>query len=183
MNLDQLVDEVNKDLDESLDAGEITAWFNRALDDLSPITKKETKYSVEISSSITLPDDLLEIVFVMADDSELYPVQIQDKTSKGYKVWGNELTLQNAPESGLLEVYYYKRLSHLSESEDIPEIESSFHDLLILYAVAHYRYADEEPELQMNAMNRYFQRKQEYESFVSYNSNTVYQVRVIGEII
>lgn len=169
MNLSKLVDEVNKDLDESFESGELIGWFNRCLDDLTPIARIESKYSTDLTAPVILPDDLYEIAFVLLDGSELYNVPVRDKTKSGYKVWGNELTLQNTPESSLLEVFYYKRLSHLEESEDVPEIEPSFHNLLVLYASYLSQYAEEEPERQIDAFNRYHKRKQEYETFVFRN--------------
>lgn len=182
MNLEQLIDEVNKDLDDSLDSGDITAWLNRALDDLTPITRKEAKYSTDISSHVILPEDLFEIAFILADGSEFRNVPIRNNSNSGYKVWGNELTLQNAPESGILEVFYYKRLAHLEDSSDIPEIDPAYHDLLVLYATALSQYAEEEPERQMDAMNRYFNRKREYEAYIQRNSNVIHQVRLVDGV-
>lgn len=179
MNLSELIEEVNKDLDDSLDNGDVTGWINRALDDLTPITKKEAKAVIGIAASMALPEDLFELSLLLTDEGELYPLTLRDKTSKGYKVWGNELTLQNGPSEGDIELYYYKCLAHLEEDEDTPEIDPSYHDLLILYAVAHSQYAEEEPERQIDAMNRYLARKREYESFIlrkSFQSNEIIDV-------
>lgn len=179
MNLEQLIEEVNKDIDDSLDSGDITEWINRALDDLTPITNCETKYSVTLPSSISLPSDVFKIAFVLVDGTEVHNVPIRDNRSKGYKVWGNELTLQGGLESGVLEVFYYKRLSHLEANEDIPEIDPAFHDLLVLYATAHSQYADEEPERQIDAFQRYQQRKREFDLFIKSQSNETNQVRLV----
>lgn len=179
MNLEQLIEEVNQDIDDSLDSGDITKWINRGLDNLTPIAKKEAKSNIEISPPIKSPEDLFEIVHLFAGEDEYLPVPIKDRSSKGYKIWGDEITLQGGPETGEIEVYYYKRLTHLEDSEDVPEIDPSFHDLLILYAVAHSQFAEEEPERQIDAMNRYMQRKREFESFVARQSNETYQVRMV----
>lgn len=179
MDLSQIVEEVNKDLDDSLDAGDITGWVNRALDDLTPLSKKAAKYVAPVSPVISLPDDLFEIELLMVNDEEFHLIDLRNKSDVGYKLWGNELTIQKGPDEGEIELYYYKRLSHLEDEDDIPEIEPSFHDLLVLYASAHSQYAEEEPERQMDAMNRYIARKREYQSFVMKNSNETYQVRLV----
>jgi hypothetical protein len=165
MNLEQIIDEVNKDLDDSLDTEDILGWVNRCMDDLSVIAKKEDKKTADISSinAYELPDDVLEIVRVVVNGDDL------DRT--GYEVWNNVLSLQNGPDSGLLELYYYRRLAHLTDDTGgIPEIDPAFHDLFVLYTVAHNQFMEEEPEKEMDAMNRYYRRKQEYTDFMRKNS-------------
>lgn len=178
MNLSQMVDEVNKDLDDSLDSGDITGWINRALDDLTPIAKAEAKHTSP-SHTFPLPEDYFEAVHLFVGDEEFFPIEIRDRINKGYCIWGNELSVKKGEESEEVELYYYKRLTHLEDSEDVPEIDPAFHDLLILYAIAYSQFADEEPERQMDAMNRYMVRKREFESFVARQSNETYQVRMV----
>ena len=180
MNLSEMIAAVNRDIDDDVDSGDITSWLNRCLDELTPITRLEAKYVTPITPAVTLPSDVFEIVLMLADDKEIYRVATRDKHTKGYKIWGKEITLQNAPLEGFLEVYYYKRLSHLENEDDVPEIEPAFHDLLVLYAIAMSQYADEEPERQVDAMNRYLARRQEYEAYIMRNENSSYEIKELG---
>lgn len=170
MNLSQLQQEVNKDIDDKLPNADITGWFNRCLDELTPITKKEALTTLAVSSTneYALPSDLLEIAAVKVD-GEIY----------NFNTWANTLYLEPAIETGEIEIFYYKRLPHLVEAGDIPEIEPSFHDLLILYAVAYSQFMDEELERENDAIMRYRQRRIEYENFIHRNSHIVHQVRII----
>lgn len=184
MKLSELLREVNKDIDDSLDNSDITAWFNRCLDDLAPIIKKEAKTVMDIDSTnaYTIPEDLYELHMVFADDNQYFPIPIQDKDSKGYKIWANEMSFQKGPESGEIKLYYHRKLSSLVNADDVPEIPTPFHDLLIHYAVAYSQYADDEHERQRDAFNRYYQRKQELESYILHNSNTSYTVQIVNPI-
>ncbi|MEK3819686.1 hypothetical protein MKY20_11525 [Cytobacillus sp. FSL W8-0315] len=178
MNLTEIIEEVNKDIDDSLDNGEISGWVNRALDDLTPIAKAEAKYNSD-SAPFQLPNDFFDIAHLFVGDEEYFPVELNDRVSRGYRLWGKEVTLQKNTGSGEIELYYYKRLTHLENGDDVPEIDPAFHDLLILYTIAYSQFADEEPERQMDAMNRYFQRKREFETFASKHSYQTFQIRLV----
>ncbi|MEK5065895.1 phage adaptor protein [Cytobacillus sp. FSL R5-0596] len=182
MNLEQLIEEVNKDLDDSLDSADITGWINRGLDDLTPIAKKETMKITGVTPEnvYTLPDDLHEIAFVRVNGEEMLPISLQDKTSRGYKEWGGVLYLQPAQESGDIELFYYKKLSPLVDMQDVPEIPSAYHDLLVLYATALSQYAEEEPERQIDALNRYYRRKEEFQRYIQSSSLETYQVQIVN---
>jgi hypothetical protein len=39
MNLEQIIEEINKDLDDTFDNGELIGWINRCIDDLTPFAK------------------------------------------------------------------------------------------------------------------------------------------------
>lgn len=178
MNLSQLINEVNKDIDDSMPDQDIIGWLNRGLDDITPIARVEGKKVTDVSplNAYELPEDLYEMVHLTVDDQTYESVSLRDKTMRGYKIWGNVLSLNPAAESGLIELYYYKQLNHLVNSEDVPGIPSQFHDLLVLYAVAHTQFADEEPERQRDAMMRYNQRKLEYEAYVLGKQDIGFQI-------
>jgi hypothetical protein len=172
MNLEQIIEEINKDIDDTVDSSDIIGWVNRCLDDLSPLTKKEDKKLADISplNAYELPTDYAEMVLVLVNGIKFEPVSLSNPYSTGYKVWNKVLFLQNGPDSGQIELYYYRRLNHIAEETDIPEIEPSFHDLFVLYTVAHHQFAEEEPERQLDAMTRYMNRKREYQEFILQNS-------------
>ncbi|MEH7082965.1 hypothetical protein V7139_09555 [Neobacillus drentensis] len=175
MNFEQIVNEINKDLDDTQDNGDLIGWINRCVDDLSPIAKKEAKNVYDITSLNTyeLPVDMIELVVILVNGLEYHSVPLNNSYSTGYKIWGNILSLQNTPESGTIEIYYYKRLNHLENLADIPEIEPSFHDLFVLYTIANNQFMEDEPERQMDAISRYNNRKQEFQAFVMKNSFTL----------
>lgn len=63
----------------------------------------------------------------------------------------------------------YKTYTHLdsNELEDIPDLDTLFHDLLILYATFMSQYKEEEPQKQSDALGRYEQRKQQFIRYVN----------------
>ena len=168
MNLEQIIEEVNRDLDDTLENEAVIGWVNRCIDDLTPLAKKEALLITDanILNSYDLPEDLHEIGFVVADDTEYERIAFNDNANKGFKIWANTLFLQPAVSSGSVQLYYYKKLAHVAETEDIPEIEEQFHDLFVLYTVAYNQFMEEEPEKQADAMNRYNMRKRDFAEYV-----------------
>jgi hypothetical protein len=180
MNLDQIIEEVNKDIDDTLESEVIIGWVNRCIDELSHITKKEDKKIADIApeNAYQLPDDYTDMVLLLVNGQQYDPVPIRNTISTGYKLWGNVLSLQNAPDSGQLELYYHRRLNHVETESDVPEIESSFHDLLILFTVAHNRFMEDEPGQETDAMSRYERRKREYQDFIMQSSYSYQQQQI-----
>lgn len=167
MNLEQIIEEINRDIDDSLEVDELLGWVNRCMDDLSPVAKKESKivYDISETNAYELPSDWMGTVLVMVNGKQYEAVPLND-TSAGYKVWGNVLSLQNGPSDGQIELYYYRRLAHLEKMEDVPEIEPSYHDLFVLYTVAHHQFMDDELEREGDAITRYNARRQEFQVFM-----------------
>lgn len=167
MNLSQLIKQTNRDVDDSYSNADLTDWMNRALDDLTPLVKKESKqsYTIDSTNSYSIPTDFYETVHIIVDSNALDQVPMKDFDSIGYKVFADQLSLQNGPESGTIDLYYHRKLSKLVNADDVPEIEEPYHDLLILYAIAHSQYMDDEPQRQADAFNRYNVRKNEYEQY------------------
>jgi hypothetical protein len=181
MNLQDLIKEVNKDIDDSLSNTEITQWINRGLDDLTPVAKYKKSVTIPLiagQKEYSLPADVHKIELIL-DDTELHEIPLKDRTSRGYKVWGNTLTIQPTPENnGELTFYYYASLPHLKNNDDVPAIPSHYHDLLVLYAVARAKYQDEEPEMQMNAWGEYQAKRREF-AIEQNQSGEVGQVRLV----
>ncbi|MGQ7114511.1 hypothetical protein ACUOFC_52670, partial [Escherichia sp. TWPC-MK] len=74
--------------------------------------------------------------------NKVFPrIPVGEQNQQGYWVWGNELMIPSENQQPI-EVYYYKKLSHLKGMEDVPEIDSPYHDLLILYAVGQLQFMD-----------------------------------------
>jgi hypothetical protein len=181
MNLASLIKEVNKDIDDSLSNGDVTQWLNRALDDLTPVAKYKRSVTIPLIAGQTnydLPSDFHKIELLM-DVYKLPEIPLEDHSSRGFKKWGNTLTIQPIPENkGVLTLYYYAKLPHLSNSDDEPVIPSHYHDLLVLYAVARAKYQDEEPEMQMNAWSEYQNKKREF-AIEQNQDGEVGQVRLV----
>jgi hypothetical protein len=184
MNLGQIINEINKDLDNTQNNGDLIGWINRCMDNLSPIAKQEAKTVYEITSlnGYELPGDLLEMTLVLVNGIQFDAVPLNDSWSTGYKKWGNVLSLQNAPSDGQVEVYYFKRLAHLVNSEDVPEIEPVFHDLFILYTIAQQQFMEDEPERQMDALTRYNNRNGEFNRYLMANSFVYNAQRQITDV-
>ncbi|WNS74236.1 hypothetical protein RRV45_15100 [Bacillus sp. DTU_2020_1000418_1_SI_GHA_SEK_038] len=165
MNLQELIKEVNKDNDDSLSNADATQWINRALDDLTPVAKYKKTAAIQLVSGqnqYECPSDIHKIELII-DEQELSEIPLKDRTSRGYKKWGNDLTIQPTPDtSGELTLYYYAKLPHLANSDDVPTIPSYYHDLLVLFTVAKAKYKEEEPEMQLNAWNEYLAKKREF---------------------
>lgn len=167
MNLEELRDEINKDIDDDLDNNVLTGWINRALDDLTPFAQYKKKTTINVLTGVSdypLPIDILDVVLV----DTLPRLPLNDFTSYGYKVMGNTLTLQPEPtEDSTTQLIYNATLPHLEEDEDVPAIPSNFHNLLILYTIAKFKYQDEELGFQGNAMQEYERKKQDYIRYVN----------------
>jgi hypothetical protein len=167
LKLSDIIKQVNRDIDDSYANADIIDWVNRCLDELTPIAKKEKKTAFTITSdnSYTVPSDWHDTALVVVDKTRYALLAQEDYDNKGYRQWESNISLQNGPDSGTVELFYYKRLTKLVNPDEVPEIEEEFHDLLILYASAHSQYADEEPERQQDAMMRYLSRKRDYETY------------------
>jgi hypothetical protein len=179
MNLKDIRAEVNKDIDDQLNNADINGWVNRALDDLTPFAQFKKKTIITLTNGVTdytLPDDFMDVVNVKVDCG-LRRLPLNDFDSSGYKVIGNTLSLQNTNTNSLiLELIYIATLPHLLNDDDVPMIPANFHHLLVLYAVAKAKYADEEQGMQMSAMNEYESRKNDFIRFVN-RQNPIQKIR------
>ena len=162
MNLQELILQVNRDVDDMFENGDIQHWLNRALDDITPIARIEKK--VTLTYPYTLPNDVQDMERVMQTNKVFPRIPVGEEHQQGYWVWGNELMLQGGNQQPI-EVYYYKKLCHLKGMEDIPEIDSPYHDLLILYAVGQLQFMDGDYADRPDRMQRYEQRRQQYAVF------------------
>jgi hypothetical protein len=170
MNLEQLIAEINKDLDDELDNAELTGWINRCMDDLSPHANLQKSAVISLftdQKEYDLPSDYMRL-FQLVDTYPMNQVQMRDFISTGFKLWGNKLIIQPTPlNEGTLDLYYEAKLPYLVNVEDEPAIPSQFHDLFILYTIARRQYQDDEEALQMNVWTDYQRRKSEFIAFMT----------------
>lgn len=174
MKLSEIIKQVNRDVDESYSNADITEWINRGLDDLTPIAKKQAKttYTITSANSYALPSDLHKVDFVLVKTdatTEYDPLSQRDTESTGYKMWGGNLSLQNGPTGGSIDLYYYKRLKQLTTTniDEEPEIEKEYHDLLIFFAIGNMQFKEEDYDDRPDMLQRYALRKAEYEKFIN----------------
>ncbi|WP_420973743.1 hypothetical protein [Bacillus thuringiensis] len=162
MNLQELILQVNRDVDDMFENGDIQHWLNRALDDITPIARIEKRATLEYP--YTLPNDVQDIERVMQTNKVFPRIPVGEENQQGYWVWGNELVILGGNQQPI-EIYYYKKLCHLKGMEDVPEIDSPYHDLLILYAVGQLQFMDGDYADRPDRMQRYQERRQQYAVF------------------
>lgn len=171
MNLGQIIEEINKDTDDSFDTPVLLGWINRALDLASDVMNYEKKATLLLEEGVSdyeVPADLMTLKYVIGSAGLYERIDVLDPTSTGYKRWGNIIGFQNLTETAI-DMYYLASLPHLVESEDIPALPSQFHDLPVLYAVSKAKYQDEEPELYSIYFSEFNNRLRELEKFIIRN--------------
>lgn len=171
MNLQDIIDEINKDTDEDLENDEVLGWINRCLDDLTPLARYQKTMTITTKNGVntySLPSDLTKIVQVIDESNSLSPLDMSEYNKNGYKVFANQLILQPTPDSVRdITLYYEGNLPHLVNGEDIPAIHPSFHDLPVLYTVARFMYKDDETYRKSDALAEYTQRKRDFVRFMN----------------
>lgn len=61
-----------------------------------------------------------------------------------------------------MELYYYRKLNHVEEANDIHELEPEFHDLLVFFCLGNLQFTEEDYDERPDSFSRYNARKQEY---------------------
>jgi hypothetical protein len=166
VKLKDIISQVNGDVEEEYDAATIIGWVNRALDDLTPVAKVEAyvSYPIDGTNSYTIPTDYHKGAETLVNDCPWQEKPLSDRKSTGYKIWAGKLSLQGmVPDSGTIDMYYYRRLNHMSTSDmdQEPELEPEYHDLLVHYAAGMIQFVEEEYD-RPDAMSKYNARKEEY---------------------
>jgi hypothetical protein len=180
MNLQEIIAEVNKNVDDELDNTEIIGWINRCIEDLTPIANLQSITTIPIYADVPqydLPIDLVEVVQVVKDNQLLKQLPLSDLVNCGYKLYNNntKLILQSLTFSddenveSSVDVYYKSALPYLSDMEDIPQIPLFFHDLFVLFATAKFKFQDQDSEYLQLAANTYESRKRD---FINYMNKT-----------
>lgn len=171
MQLSDIINEINKDIDEDLDYDEVIGWINRCIDDLSPyanyqkITQLTTTPGVD---TYPLPSDLTKRIQLVDGKEVLECLELADFNKKGYKIYANQLIVQPMPdEVKTLTLYYDASLPYLKNMTDIPVIHTNFHDLFVLYGVARFMYKDDETYRKGDAMAEYNSRKRDFIQFMN----------------
>jgi hypothetical protein len=170
MKISEIITQVNGDVEEEYDATTIIGWVNRALDDLTPVAKKEAlkSYTIDTMNGYALPTDLHMPAVTLVNGLPWRELPITDSNSTGFTAWGGTLSLRGSsiPDSGTIDYYYYRRLAHLNSTDmnAEPELETEFHDLLIHFAAGMIQFTEEEYD-RPDAMAKYNDRKKAYTDF------------------
>lgn len=180
MNLQEIINEVNKNVDDTLENADVIGWVNRCIDDLIPIANNQTILTMPIlanQQSYTLPSDFVEMVQVVRNGNFTRPLALSDTASYGYKLFNNKIMLQPIPDAaGSMDLYYKSILPYLSTMDDVPQIPAFFHDLFIHFVVAKYEFQDQNLELQQIAVNTYESRRRD---FINYMNKTNIPAQII----
>lgn len=163
MKVNDILKQVNRDIDDVYNLGDIVDWVNRCLDDLTSVSKRQS--SVVLNAPYTLPTNLHELLFVSQNNRFIKTLPMNDPYGEGYKRWGDSLTVQNLDTSPLT-IYYHRKLNKVSGGDDIPDLEEEFHDLFILFCLGNAQFYDEDYELRPNKLGEYEARKQKYIQYI-----------------
>lgn len=191
MILSNIINQINRDIDEEYDAGDIIEWINRCSDDLTPIARIQASQSYAIATTtdtFTFPTirhrDFAMKVTDSNDCSSIYgPVSITDSQPRGYVAWGNTFTLQNGPDTGTINYYYYQKIAQMATTDLAVEmqIDSEFHDLYILYGRAQIQFTEEDQKGNSDredSMSMYLARKKEFERHIRIKQATAETIGV-----
>lgn len=185
MKLSDIVRQVNRDIDDEYDLADIKDWVNRCLDDISPISRKEAKtsFTIDLTNAYELPTDISNIYLLMVNGEKCEPIAIEDIYSQGYTIWDNALSLKSGPDTGQIDLYYYRKLKHVDLADDEPEIEQEFHDLFVFYCLGNMQFYDEDYDTRPDSFNRYNARKNEYGLFMDKKFRKNRKNRVTDKVI
>jgi len=167
----EIIEEAEKLSRERYDPDEWIGWINACLDDLTPVARVLASTEVALYAGqveCALPQDLHEIVsveFRSASGSRfLRQRSWDDSVLVGYKRKNGVIRLQGvSPVAGdVLAVAYYKKLAHVDDLEDIPEIPEEWHHLIVLYCVARALQREEWQAERAAVQQEYAAKRQEF---------------------
>ena len=143
MNVQQLKTTLESKLGETFSESQVITYFNECLqEDLAGVLRLETVAELPITAEVTLPLNLMKLVYVEANGAELDELALNDYESDGYKVFANVLKPQNV--EGTITLYYHRYPAEVTTITDTPDIPSQFKHALYYYALARYQQDDED---------------------------------------
>ena len=191
MILSVVFNQINRDIDEEYDPGDLIQWVNRCSDDLTPVAQIQASQSYAITATtdvFTFPttrhrDFVMKVTDSNGCNSFYSPVKLTDTQSKGYVAWGNTFTLQNGPTGGTITYYYYQKIAQMASTDISVEmqIDSEFHDLYILYGRAQIQFTEEDQKGNSDredSMSMYLARKKEFERHILIKQATTDAIEV-----
>ncbi len=150
--------------DSGYDNANWLVYINSGLDDLTavakilvtksniPVTLVSNGATIDVSadSDLAKAHFFLHVWFTPSGGAikRLRRLPIGDKYSEGWKLVNGDIIIQNiaGASSGVVRVDYYKRLEHLTSTNQSPEIPEEWHNLLVLYCAYKSQLQEEELE-------------------------------------
>ena len=177
MTVVEIITKVQFLSDEEYDNAEWIKLINACLDDLTPVAKMlTTKENINLAvvdggASLSIASDpdlarayeIRNIFFTPVDGStrELKRRALADNYSPGWKQTADKLLFQGLGDnSGTIRVDYYKRLTHVANINDIPELPVVYHELIVLYLCAKAQQKEEELDDKNDFYAEYLRGKQ-----------------------
>jgi hypothetical protein len=139
----------NKLADESLTADDIMPFLNDCSSDIAEAARKAKQHTIAFAggASFTLPSDFMTpvrmtvvftgaptVTYVLREASEPYP----DESSISYTRWDDTITFEETQYAGTLTLNYYRPLTTLTATSDVPEIPLQFHRIYAVFAAARH---------------------------------------------
>ena len=167
MTVAELIIQAQVRSEEIYDEPTWMGFINAALDDLTPVAKMLKRVTIPTltpsSGTITLTlasyADLLnahEILTVYYQSTtpavrnkQLRRVSLSDNFSHGWKLTATELIIQGIDilsTVGTVTVDTYKKLDHVEDVSDVPEIPLQYHQLIVMYMCSLSQQKEEELE-------------------------------------
>lgn len=163
--------------DEEYDNAEWIGLINACLDDLTPIAKiLATKENIDITvtngkasfiinsdADLAKAHEIKNIYFTSNGSNirELTRRALADNFSPGWKQTADSLLFQGLNDGdGTIRVDYYKRLTHVANTNDIPELPVAYHELIVLYLCAKAQQKEEELDDKNDFYTDYLRAKQ-----------------------
>jgi hypothetical protein len=121
----------------------LLSWLNQGLADLTPVLRIRERATADViaeKAEYALPPDFYQMRQIRYltghyTKAPLPSLLAEDFRSRGYKIWGNTLILQPAPnQDGTVELWYYRLPAVMAEDGDVPEVPDPFQHLLVWYA-------------------------------------------------
>jgi hypothetical protein len=178
MTVQEIINLAQSHVQEAYETPVWISYINAALDDLTPVAKLlKSKDNISVTPTngkavidLASDPDLKQIHEVVAvyytptggNIEQLARLPFTDNTSKGWKRSHDTIILQNIGDGGTVRVDYYKKLSHVSSTADVPELPEQYHNLLVLYVCAKSQQREEELNDKNDFYSEYLLGKQAF---------------------
>lgn len=182
MNVEELINQAQIRTEEIYSEPEWVGFINAALDNLTPVARMLKRIvipdqnPVDGAIQIELADyselvDAQEILYayykstdpLLETETKLKLLAVTDSYSKGWRLTSTHLIVQGIEDSeeGDILVDVYKKLSHVSDKTDVPELPEQYHQLIVMYMCSLSQQKEEELEDKRDFYGEYLAGKQE----------------------
>ncbi len=183
MTVDEMITQAETRSEEVYDEPTWIGFINAALDDLTPVVKlldqvtvanltpSSGAVTIALSSLSASPIHEFLTVYYQSTTPALSPKQLwrislNDHISEGWKLTSTSLVIPKIPVSspvstaGSVIIDFYKKLEHVTDGDDIPELPVEYHQLLVMYMCSLSQQKEEELEDKRDFFSEYLLGKQ-----------------------